>query len=93
MNELLVMLEQNWCEPITYADDIILVISYRFIDTIIDRMQLALRSVCVWASDRGENGSSTLHEKIEATAFSSTETEQDGTETQGGDVHSRTYPE
>ena len=53
MNELLLILQQNGCEAISYADDIVLVISGRFVNTIRDMMQLALRSVCMLASDRG----------------------------------------
>ena len=47
LNEVLVILEQNGCEAVAYADDIILVISGRFVDIIRDIMQLALKSVCV----------------------------------------------
>ena len=78
------VLQQNGCEAIAYADDIVLPISGRFVNIIRDRMQLALRSICVRASDRGLgiNPVKTLVKSTrEVTDFSSTEIEKDGTET------------
>ena len=80
---LLVILEQNWCEVIAYADDIVLVVSGRFVNTINDRMQLALRSVCMWESDRGWK---------QATDFSYTEIKWHGTETRTKGTLSRAHP-
>ena len=79
MNELLMMLEQYGREAITFAVDIVLVIR--------DRLHLGLKSVSDWASDRGLGVYPVKTEVVifmrRNTAFSSTETERNGTETQG----------
>ena len=53
INELLVTLEQNGYEAIPYVEDTVLMIARRFVDTIRDRMQLALGNVRTWTSGRG----------------------------------------
>ena len=55
-------------------------------------MQLALKCVCVLAYDLGLGVNPVPTEKVQAITCSSTETERDGTETQGGGALSRTHP-
>ena len=53
MNELLVILEIVRWRAIAYVDDVVLIISGRFVGIIRDRMQLAIGKVREWASGRG----------------------------------------
>lgn len=45
MNELLRMSERDGCEFMTHADDIVLKVLGKFVDTIKDMMQLTLKRV------------------------------------------------
>lgn len=49
MNEL----EYDGCKFVSYADDIVLTVSGKFIDAIRDGMQLALKKASEWASELG----------------------------------------
>ena len=98
MNELQVILEQSECEAIAYANDIVLVISGRFVGTIRDKLQLALRSACVWASVRRLGVNPVKTEVVLFTGRYKTfrplklnGTERKGTGTQTGSMLSRTH--
>lgn len=46
-------MEWDKCGFVAYADDIVLTTSEKFIDTVRNRIQLALKNVSEWASERG----------------------------------------
>lgn len=48
-----VILERDKCKDVAYADNIVLNVSSRFVDTIRYRVQVALSRVSGWVSDRG----------------------------------------
>ena len=48
VDELLVKLRQMGFECIGYADDLVIIVSGKFEDTICDRMQVALNFVSEW---------------------------------------------